>query len=81
MLRSRVRSLASRAIPGRALEDDELEMLMSSPLADQARHMLTYTATGGAEAVRAYLSWFGERAAADELTTGAGRFAPPASSP
>ena len=67
VLRARVRSLGARAIPGRAIEDAEMEMLMSSPVAEQARHMLTYTATGDAESVRDYLEEFAELADADEL--------------
>lgn len=67
MLRARIRSLAARALPGRSIDDAELEMLMSSPVADQARHMLTYTATGDAEGVRDYLEEFAELAGADEL--------------
>lgn len=67
VLRSRVRALASRGLAGRAIEDGDLEMLLDSPVGAQARHMLTYTATGDAGAVRAYLSWFAEHAQADEL--------------
>ena len=67
VLRSRVRSLAARAIPGRSIEDSDLDQLMNSPVADQARHMMTYTATGDAAAVGAYLDRFGDLADADEL--------------
>ena len=67
VLRSRVRALASRGLAGRPVEDSDLDVLLDSPVGAQAKHMLTYTATGDAEAVRAYLSWFAEHAQADEL--------------
>ena len=67
VLRSRVRSLASRVAPDRPIEDDELEVLMDSQVGAQARHMLTYTAVGDGPAVAAYLEEFAELAQADEL--------------
>ena len=68
VLRSRVRSLASRvpAYAGR-LDDAAVDALMDSPVAAQARHMMTYTAVGDLESVRDYLARFAEHARADEL--------------
>lgn len=68
VLRSRVRSLASR-VPGFSGQLDEatLEGLLDSPVAAQARHMLTYTAVGDLDAVTAYLGQFREATGADEL--------------
>ncbi|KGN33279.1 alkanal monooxygenase [Knoellia sinensis KCTC 19936] len=68
VLRSRVRSLASRvpAYAGR-LDDATVEALMDSPVAAQARHMMTYTAVGDVAAVKDYLERFGQHAQADEL--------------
>lgn len=68
VLRSRVRSLASRvpAYAGR-LDDAAVDELMGSPVAAQARHMMTYTAVGDVGAVRDYLARFAEHAQADEL--------------
>ncbi|MDO5503875.1 MAG: LLM class flavin-dependent oxidoreductase [Actinomycetia bacterium] len=68
VLRSRVRSLASRVgAAERAIDDAEIGTLMNSPVGAQARHMLTYTAVGDAASVRAYLDQFTEHARADEL--------------
>ncbi|KAB7745335.1 MsnO8 family LLM class oxidoreductase [Nostocoides sp. F2B08] len=67
VLRSRVRALATRVTGERPIDDDELSVLMDSPVGDQARHMLTYTAVGDAAAVAAYLESFALRAQADEL--------------
>ena len=67
VLRSRVRALATRVTGERPIDDDELSMLMDSPVGDQARHMLTYTAVGDAPAVAGYLQEFAVRAQADEL--------------
>lgn len=67
VLRSRVRSLATRVTGERPIDDDELSVLMDSPVGDQARHMLTYTAVGDAAAVAGYLDEFAVRAQADEL--------------
>ena len=68
VLRSRVRSLASRvpAYAGR-LDDAAVDGLMDSPVAAQARHMMTYTAVGDIEAVRDYLGRFAGHASADEV--------------
>ena len=68
VLRSRVRSLASRvpAYAGR-LDEATTDALMDSPVAAQARHMMTYTAVGDIVAVRDYLGRFAELARADEL--------------
>jgi luciferase family oxidoreductase group 1 len=68
VLRSRVRSLASRvpAYAGR-LDDAAVDELMGSPVAAQARHMMTYSAVGDIDAVRDYLGRFAEHAHADEL--------------
>ncbi|GGB65190.1 alkanal monooxygenase [Knoellia flava TL1] len=68
VLRSRVRSLASRvpAYAGR-LDDAAVDELMGSPVGMQARHMMTYSAVGDIDAVRDYLTRFAEHAQADEL--------------
>ncbi|CAN7458253.1 LLM class flavin-dependent oxidoreductase [Knoellia sp. LjRoot47] len=68
VLRSRVRSLASRvpAYAGR-LDDAAVDALMDSPVAAQARHMMTYSAVGDITTVRDYLERFAEHAQADEL--------------
>ena len=68
VLRSRVRSLASRvpAYAGR-LDDAAIDELMDSPVAAQARHMMTYSAVGDLAAVRDYLGRFAEHASADEV--------------
>ncbi|WP_245889356.1 LLM class flavin-dependent oxidoreductase [Knoellia remsis] len=68
VLRSRVRSLAGRipAYAGR-LDEATVDALMESPVAAQARHMMTYTAVGDIATVRDYLGRFAEHAAADEL--------------
>ena len=68
VLRSRVRSLASR-VPAYAgqLDDATVEALMDSPVGQQARHMMTYTAVGDIATVRDYLGQFAEVARADEL--------------
>jgi luciferase family oxidoreductase group 1 len=67
VLRSRVRSLAARVSGERPIEDADLEVLMDSPVGDQARHMLTYTAVGDAAAVAAYFEEFATLSRADEL--------------
>ncbi|HHU09496.1 MAG TPA: LLM class flavin-dependent oxidoreductase [Intrasporangiaceae bacterium] len=67
VLRSRVRALAARAGGGRRLEDADIDLLLDSPVGQQARHMLTYTAVGDAPAVADYLERFAELADADEL--------------
>ncbi len=68
VLRSRVRSLAGR-VPGFSgpLDDAAIETLMASPVAAQARHMLTYTAVGDRDEIAAYLASFRAETGADEL--------------
>lgn len=68
VLRARVRSLAGR-MPQFAgsLSDEVVDALMSSPVADQARHMMTYTAVGDVEQVGGYLRTFQSECGADEL--------------
>lgn len=68
VLRARVRSLAGR-IPGYAgqLDEDTLDRLMDSPVADQARHMLSCTAVGDAATVATQLHQFRSETGADEL--------------
>lgn len=68
VLRSRVRSLASR-VPAYAgqLDDATVDALMDSPVAAQARHMMTYSAVGDLATVRDYLERFAGLARADEL--------------
>ena len=68
VLRSRVRSLASR-VPAYAgqLDEGTLDALMDSPVAAQARHMMTYSAVGDITTVRDYLGRFAEHARADEV--------------
>lgn len=61
---SRVRSLAER-VPGFAGASDE--DLLESVVAQQARHMLTYTAVGDRDAVADYLHRFAAETGADEL--------------
>lgn len=53
--------------PGHRLSDEELEIVLSSPQAQQVEQMMTYTAVGTPEPVREYLEWFREHADADEL--------------
>ena len=68
VLRSRVRSLAGRvpAYAGR-LDDATLDQLIDSPVGDQARHMMTYTAVGDRDEVARYLADFRATCGADEL--------------
>lgn len=67
-LRARAASLASRQLPrGQELTDDQLDFVLHSPLGEQARHMMTYTAVGDAADVADYLQWFRAEADADEL--------------
>ena len=68
VLRARVRSLAARAIPGRAIEDTELDRLMSSPVADQARHISPPPVT---RRVRGYLEEFAELVGRRAMVTNA----------
>lgn len=67
VLRSRVRMLAGQALRGRTITDEELPMLLDSPLGAQARNMMTYTAVGDPTAVADYLERFARLADADEL--------------
>lgn len=67
VLRSRVRMLAAQALRGRTITDEELPMLLDSPLGAQARNMMTYTAVGDPTAVADYLERFARLADADEL--------------
>lgn len=64
MRRGRVKSMALR---GRKVSDEELEMLMSSPAAEQILSMLRYSAVGTGDQVREYLEGFAATAQADEL--------------
>ena len=68
VLRSRVHSLAGRvpAYAGR-LDDATLDELIDSPVGDQARHMMTYTAVGDRDEVARYLADFRATCGADEL--------------
>lgn len=68
VLRSRVRSLASR-VPAYAgqLDDATVDALMESPVGAQARHMMTFTGVGDVDAVTDYLQQFAALAQADEL--------------
>ena len=77
VLRSRVRSLASRvpAYAGR-LDDAAVDELVDSPVGMQARHMMTYSAVGDIDAVRDYLGRFAEHAQADELIVVTNTFDP-----
>lgn len=69
VLRSRVRSLAERVpqLAGRRIDEATIAELMRSPIADQARHMVTYTAVGDRGEVAAYLRQFRAETGADEL--------------
>lgn len=64
VLRSRVRRFVR--VPGELTEDD-LDTLVAGPAGDQARHMMRYTAVGGADEVAAYLTEFARHADADEV--------------
>jgi len=63
--RAFARNIFSRG--GRSLSDEELEYVLQSPQAAQVDHMMTYTAMGTPEQVKAYLEEFREIADADEL--------------
>lgn len=74
VLRARVRMLGARALPGRGLEGPEddvdeavMDALMASPVAAQARHMLTHTVVGDRAEVAVGLRAFRELADADEV--------------
>jgi luciferase family oxidoreductase group 1 len=62
--RNRVKAMALR---GRKVSEDELDLLMSSPAADQILSMLRYSAVGTGDQVRDYLEGFTATAQADEL--------------
>ena len=63
--RTLARGLFSR--PGQRLRDDELELVLRSPQGMHVDQMLTYTALGTPETVKAYLDEFRAHADADEL--------------
>jgi len=54
---------------GRALTDEEADLVLDSPSGQQIREMMTYAAVGSPDEVRAYASRFIEHAQADELMT------------
>jgi luciferase family oxidoreductase group 1 len=60
-----VRALFSR--PGHTFTDDEVEVVLHSPQGAHIDQMLTYTASGTPDAVKAYLDEFRVHADADEL--------------
>ncbi|MGJ0182921.1 LLM class flavin-dependent oxidoreductase [Corynebacterium glyciniphilum] len=62
--RGRVESMALR---GRKVSQEDLDLLMSSPAAEQILSMLRYSAVGTGEQVREYLEGFTATAQADEL--------------
>lgn len=64
VVRARVRSLAARVVK---TDDIDVDSLMDSPVAFQAKHMLTYTAVGDPAAVGDYLRRFADHADADEI--------------
>jgi luciferase family oxidoreductase group 1 len=53
--------------PDRDLTEDQLDALLESPQGRYVAHMMTYTAVGAPDAVRAYLDDFARHADADEL--------------
>lgn len=62
--RARVRMMVGR---GREFTEDEMDMVMASPAAQQILHMLKYTVAGTPETVVDYLEGFARHADADEL--------------
>lgn len=62
--RARVRMMVGR---GREFTEDEMDMVMASPAAQQVLHMLKYTAVGTPDTVVDYLERFAQHADADEL--------------
>ena len=62
--RARVRMMVGR---GREFTEDEMDMVMASPAAQQILHMLKYTAVGTPETVVDYLEGLAQHADADEL--------------
>jgi luciferase family oxidoreductase group 1 len=65
--RSRVRNLFGRN--GRTFTDEEADAVLASPQGRHVDEMMTYTASGTAEAVAAYLQRFADDVGADELIT------------
>jgi luciferase family oxidoreductase group 1 len=63
--RTLVRALFSR--PGQRLRDEDIDLVLGSPQGMHVDQMLTYTAAGTADAVKAYLDEFRAHADADEL--------------
>ena len=63
--RTLVRALFSR--PGQTFTDEEVEAILRSPQGAHVDQMLTYTAAGTPDAVKAYLDEFRAHADADEL--------------
>jgi len=63
--RTLVRALFSR--PGQTFTDEEVEAILRAPQGAHVDQMLTYTATGTPDAVKAYLDEFRAHADADEL--------------
>src|SRR3954447_3498490 len=63
--RTLVRALFSR--PGQTFTDEEVEAILRSPQGAHVDQMLTYTAAGTADTVKAYLDEFRAHADADEL--------------
>lgn len=62
--RARVRMMVGR---GREFTEDEMDMVMASPAAQQILHMLKYTVAGTPKTVVDYLEGFARHADADEL--------------
>lgn len=62
--RARVRMMVGR---GREFTEDEMDMVMASPAAQQILHMLKYMAVGTPDTVVDYLERFAQHADADEL--------------
>ena len=65
----RIRTRALFKVPGRKLDDEEVEEILASPRAAVVDEMLTYTAVGTGEEAAAYLDEFQRKTAADELIT------------
>lgn len=69
VVRKRVQRMAEQnpALRGRTFSEAEVDALMQSALGDQVRSMLTHTAVGTAEDLRADLTEFAHLADADEV--------------
>lgn len=65
----RIRTRALFKVPGRKLDDEEIEQILASPRAAVVDEMLTYTAVGTGEEAAAYLDEFQRQTGADELIT------------